>query len=135
MPRRMERQHALAEGAFNRRRHSHDESASAGVTSQPTSRERRGADDDTTAADTPALLFDNGFGALAVTGEYVMQVKDDALPPAPWLNVIANERGGFTVSERGAGFTWAGQQLLLPAHPLAQRSGERPDVGRAVPDR
>ena len=29
------------------------------------------------------------------------------MPPAPWANVIANPRGGFVVTERGAGFTWA----------------------------
>ena len=30
------------------------------------------------------------------------------LPPQPWVNVIANERVGCLVSERGAGYTWAG---------------------------
>lgn len=30
-----------------------------------------------------------------------------ALPPMPWCNVMANERIGFLVSERGAGCTWA----------------------------
>jgi cyclic beta-1,2-glucan synthetase len=29
------------------------------------------------------------------------------LPPMPWVNIIANERLGFTVSETGAGCTWA----------------------------
>ena len=33
--------------------------------------------------------------------------RGDRLPPAPWANVIANPRGGFVVTERGAGFTWA----------------------------
>ena len=28
--------------------------------------------------------------------------------PAPWLNVIANESFGFTVSESGSGYTWWG---------------------------
>ena len=28
--------------------------------------------------------------------------------PAPWLNVIANEGFGFTVSESGSGYTWSG---------------------------
>jgi cyclic beta-1,2-glucan synthetase len=30
------------------------------------------------------------------------------LPPAPWINVIANPRCGFLVSETGGGYTWAG---------------------------
>ena len=30
-----------------------------------------------------------------------------ALPPMPWCNVIANERFGFLVSERGAACTWS----------------------------
>jgi N,N'-diacetylchitobiose phosphorylase len=27
-------------------------------------------------------------------------------PPQPWINVVANERAGFLVSETGAGYTW-----------------------------
>ncbi len=27
--------------------------------------------------------------------------------PAPWINVVANPRFGFQVSESGAGYTWA----------------------------
>ena len=30
------------------------------------------------------------------------------LPPAPWINVIANPAVGFLVSEGGSGYTWAG---------------------------
>ena len=52
-----------------------------------------------------------------------------ALPPAPWSNVIANPRGGFVVTERGGGLHLGGEQLLLPPHAVAQRSGER--SGRA----
>src|SRR5439155_19983468 len=29
------------------------------------------------------------------------------LPPAPWVNVVANAGFGFVVSEGGSGFTWA----------------------------
>ncbi len=53
------------------------------------------------------LMFDNGLGGLDPKGDYVIRVAGDALPPAPWVNVVANERGGFIVSERGAGCTWA----------------------------
>jgi cyclic beta-1,2-glucan synthetase len=51
------------------------------------------------------LAFDNGFGGFdSETGEYLIYKPT----PAPWLNVIANENFGFTVSESGGGFTWAG---------------------------
>jgi cyclic beta-1,2-glucan synthetase len=59
------------------------------------------------AADTAPLLLDNGFGGLAVDGDYRVRVRGGRLPPAPWSNVVANPHGGFVVSERGAGFTWA----------------------------
>ncbi len=54
-----------------------------------------------------ALAFDNGIGGIDADGAYCMDVSDDQLPPAPWVNVIANPHGGFVVSERGAGCTWA----------------------------
>jgi cyclic beta-1,2-glucan synthetase len=53
------------------------------------------------------LLFDNGIGGLTRAGEYQMRVHPGSLPPAPWSNVVANPHGGFVVSERGAGFSWA----------------------------
>ena len=31
-----------------------------------------------------------------------------ALPPAPWVNVVANPSAGFIISESGSGYTWAG---------------------------
>ena len=51
--------------------------------------------------------FDNGFGGVTAEGDYLIRVHGNRVPPAPWANVIANPRGGFVVSERGAGFTWA----------------------------
>ncbi len=54
-----------------------------------------------------ALLFDNGLGGLNAAGDYEMRVRGDFVPPAPWVNVIANPHGGFVVSERGAGFAWS----------------------------
>jgi cyclic beta-1,2-glucan synthetase len=59
-----------------------------------------------TAGPTP-LRFDNGFGGVTPEGDYEVRVRGDRVPPAPWANVIANPRGGFVVTERGAGFTWA----------------------------
>ena len=38
---------------------------------------------------TPA----NGLGALAADGAYEIVLRDGTTTPAPWSNVIANERG------------------------------------------
>jgi cyclic beta-1,2-glucan synthetase len=57
--------------------------------------------------DTSSLLLGNGLGGLTPEGEYEIRLLGADLPPAPWVNVIANPRGGLVVSERGAGFTWA----------------------------
>lgn len=53
------------------------------------------------------LLFFNGFGGFNQDGsEYVIWLRD-RMTPAPWLNVLANPGFGCTISERGAGFTYA----------------------------
>ncbi len=82
------------------------------------------ADEDEAAAPTPPverptdLLFDNGLGGFTNDGrEYVVYLDSDLRPPAPWINVIANARFGFVVSEAGCGFTWAensGENRLTP---------------------
>ncbi|MCC6245352.1 MAG: hypothetical protein IT353_21100 [Gemmatimonadaceae bacterium] len=54
-----------------------------------------------------SLQFFNGIGGLADNGDYVMTIDPTHFPPAPWANVIANANGGFVVSERGSGYTWA----------------------------
>jgi cellobiose phosphorylase len=60
------------------------------------------------------LQFENSFGGFSADGcEYVIRLNPDAngqlrLPPQPWVNVIANQRAGCLVTERGAGYTWAG---------------------------
>src|SRR5262249_9532270 len=51
------------------------------------------------------------------------------LPPAPWINVVANPAFGFLVSESGAGYTWAGNSQtnrLTPWNndPISDRPGE-----------
>jgi cyclic beta-1,2-glucan synthetase len=76
----------------------------------------------------PGLLFPNGLGGftpdgreycLLVTSQPVPRADQDGRPvsqssprprlaPAPWVNVIANPRFGFLVSESGSGFTWSG---------------------------
>ncbi len=74
------------------------------------------------------LVFDNGTGGFTPDGlEYRMTIpatprpdvrrngKADRqhlprpiLPPAPWVNVIANPSFGFIASEAGSGYSWAG---------------------------
>jgi cyclic beta-1,2-glucan synthetase len=64
------------------------------------------------------LLFDNGLGGFSADGrEYVIYLEPGQHTPAPWANVIANERFGFLVSESGMGFSWAtnsGENRLTP---------------------
>jgi len=56
----------------------------------------------------PPWEFDNGLGGFVDDGrEYMIALGEGQWTPAPWINVIANERLGFLVSESGAGFTWA----------------------------
>ncbi|HYC33765.1 MAG TPA: glucoamylase family protein, partial [Gemmatimonadales bacterium] len=77
----------------------------------------------------PAGDFGNGYGAPAADGEYEIRVEGGRLPPAPWANVVANPSGGFFVTERGAGCTWAGSSYfyrLTPWHndPVTDPPGE-----------
>ncbi len=68
---------------------------------------RVGGQTDPAPIDSTPLAFDNGIGGLTPDGDYRIRVQGDRVPPAPWSNVVANPRGGFVVTERGAGFTWA----------------------------
>ena len=75
------------------------------------------------------LRFANGLGGLTADGDYRIRVQGDRLPPAPWANVIANPRGGFVVTERGGGTTWAGNSYfyrLTPWHndPVSDPPGD-----------
>lgn len=66
----------------------------------------------------PDLHFANGLGGFSSDGkEYVVPLSPSSensrtgslrLPPAPWINVVANPSCGFLISESGAGYTWAG---------------------------
>lgn len=69
------------------------------------------------ALGNPGVAFDNGIGGLTPEGAYRMRVRDNHLPPAPWANVVANETGGFIVSERGPGSTWAGSSYFFRLTP------------------
>ena len=55
-------------------------------------------------APTDSLTFFNGFGGFAEGGR---EFHVSARPPAPWSNVIANERFGFIATESGFGTTWS----------------------------
>ncbi len=76
------------------------------------------------------LLFANGRGGFSPDGrEYVVVAAPGALPPAPWVNVVANPYFGFLVSESGTGCTWSGnsqQNRLTPwaNDPVADPPGE-----------
>ncbi len=61
------------------------------------------------SAALPPLAYFNGIGGFAEDGrEYVIVLGEKQWTPAPWLNVVANEKDfGFQVSETGAGFTWS----------------------------
>jgi cyclic beta-1,2-glucan synthetase len=63
------------------------------------------------------LAFFNGLGGFTPDGrEYCILPYARpavgparlALPPAPWINVVANPACGFLVSESGLGYTWSG---------------------------
>lgn len=71
-------------------------------------------DGDQAEMDKEGLQFFNGFGGFNEAGdEYHILVKADPLskrpnlPPAPWINVIANPDYGFLATERGSGYTWS----------------------------
>ncbi|MEX0877551.1 MAG: glucoamylase family protein [Candidatus Spechtbacterales bacterium] len=54
------------------------------------------------------LLYDNGYGGFhSKTGEYIAYVSKDNIPPAPWVNIVANKDFGFIIDESGNTYTWA----------------------------
>jgi cyclic beta-1,2-glucan synthetase len=77
-----------------------------------------------------SLRFDNGIGGFTADGrEYVIHLEPGASTPAPWVNVVANPRLGFVVSESGGGYTWAensGENRLTPWRndPVSDQPGE-----------
>ena len=80
---------------------------------------------------TAKLRFENGHGGFTRDGrEYVIRLGPGSPPPPmPWVNVVANERFGFLVSERGAGYTWSRnsrENRLTPWYndPIADPHGE-----------
>jgi cyclic beta-1,2-glucan synthetase len=56
------------------------------------------------------IIFNNGLGGFSPDGkEYIITVKPGEATPAPWCNVLANERFGTMVSESGSAYSWAEQ--------------------------
>ncbi len=87
--------------------------------------------DETADIDRPAdLQMDNGLGGFSPDGkEYVIYLGRGQTTPKPWINVVANPRVGFLVSESGSGYTWAensGENRLSPWRndPVADTPGE-----------
>jgi cyclic beta-1,2-glucan synthetase len=77
-----------------------------------------------------SLLFDHGLGGFSADGrEYVIHLEPGDSTPAAWVNVMANPRLGFVVSESGGGYTWAenaGENRLTPWRndPISDEPGE-----------
>ncbi|MGE5090887.1 MAG: GH36-type glycosyl hydrolase domain-containing protein [Bacillota bacterium] len=79
-------------------------------------------------APAPLALF-NGLGGLTPALDYEMRLDGAHLPPAPWVNVIANAAAGFVVTECGGGFSWVGNShfyRLTPWHndPVSDTPGD-----------
>lgn len=56
---------------------------------------------------TEGLKFFNGIGGFTSDGnQYVICLKTGENTPAPWSNVIANDKFGFICTESGGGYTW-----------------------------
>ncbi len=56
---------------------------------------------------TGMLEFYNGIGGFTKNGdEYVICLRRNETTPAPWSNIIANEKFGFICTEAGGGYTW-----------------------------
>lgn len=74
------------------------------------------------------LRFFNGYGGFSEDGsEYVIRLPmGGSRPPMPWINVIANERAGFLVSEGGAGCTWARNSQANRLTPWANEPASDP---------
>ncbi|MEM6287693.1 MAG: glycosyl transferase [Bacteroidota bacterium] len=84
------------------------------------------------ALDDTSLRAFNGIGGFSEDGtEYVLHLRPEAdgrptLPPLPWANVIANEEGGFLVSERGTASSWSANSRENRLTPWANDPVEDP---------
>lgn len=50
----------------------------------------------------------NGYGGYSSDGkEYIIKLTENINTPLPWVNIVANKKFGFLVSEQGSSFSWA----------------------------
>ncbi|WP_085315555.1 GH36-type glycosyl hydrolase domain-containing protein [Derxia lacustris] len=64
------------------------------------------------------IEFFNGLGGFVQDGrEYLTVLDAGRNTPAPWINVVANDGFGFSVSAEGASCTWAGNSRENPLTP------------------
>lgn len=55
----------------------------------------------------PEGEFFNGWGGFVDQGRaYRMSVRQGAVPPRPWSNILANPEFGCLITELGTGYTW-----------------------------
>ncbi len=73
--------------------------------------------DRTTEPNAVELAHFNGLGGFNRRGEYEIRLSEDTLPPAPWINVVANPAAGFVVSESGCGTTWSSNSYFYRLTP------------------
>jgi len=53
------------------------------------------------------LKYFNGTGGFSQDGkEYITMLRDNVNTPAPWSNIVSNEKLGFLITESGSGYTW-----------------------------
>jgi cellobiose phosphorylase len=58
--------------------------------------------------DTHEVLYSNGIGGFNKEGnEYIISLSGGHRTPAPWSNIVCNEKFGFLTTESGSGYTWA----------------------------
>lgn len=76
------------------------------------------------------LIFNNSVGGYTSDGkEYVILTTPEKTTPAPWSNLIANEKIGTVVTQSGSAYTWvdnAHEYRLTPWYndPVGERAGE-----------
>ena len=80
-------------------------------------------------------LLGNGIGGLTADGDYEIRLVGADLPPAPWVERRREPARRLRRLGARRGLHVGGEQLLLPPHALAQRSGERSGERRALPPR
>ncbi|MDR3602553.1 MAG: glucoamylase family protein [Desulfosporosinus sp.] len=75
---------------------------------QIVSKKKRELREEVVGQTTAQLQFANGYGGFSADGqEYIIELQEGMNTPLPWINVIANSKFGFQVSEAGAGYTWS----------------------------